>query len=327
MARFKYDALNRRVARQDAAGQWTYFAFDMSGQPLSELASSGSGLIPVRDYVWLESQPLVQLEYPGPAGGNEGYAYYFHVDHLGMPRALTNANGQPVWSATVLPNGEALESTTPDPLSGGTVVTNLRLPGQYDERLLGSLGLQGPRWYLPGVGRYLELDPIALAGGFNGAYGPDWYNYAYGNPLRWTDFEGMASYRRTQPLHAIANACGDKCAELNWKYNPLPLYHQFTCVVRDGKEVPCGGLDPSASPFWSPGKPTEDHYDPNKCKHQVQPDNDCYEQCLVRKWGEKRPQYSILWTQCQEYDFNVNEQCRVECKAPGLRWWERIGTM
>jgi len=48
-------------------------------------------------------------------------------------------------------------------------VTNLRLPGQYDERLLGSMGLQGPyynwnRWYLPGVGRYLELDPLALTG-------------------------------------------------------------------------------------------------------------------------------------------------------------------
>jgi hypothetical protein len=52
------------------------------------------------------------------------------------------------------------------------MVTNLRLPGQY-ERLLRSLGLQGPyynwnRWYLPGVGGgYLELDPLALRGQFN----------------------------------------------------------------------------------------------------------------------------------------------------------------
>lgn len=52
-------------------------------------------------------------------------------------------------------------------------MTNLRLPGQYDERLFaaaGITGLQGPyynwnRWYLPGVGRYLELDPVALEGG------------------------------------------------------------------------------------------------------------------------------------------------------------------
>ncbi len=60
-------------------------------------------------------------------------------------------------------------------------MTNLRLPGQYDERLLSSeFGLQGPyynwhRWDLPGVERYLELDPIAATGRFNGKYGPDWY--------------------------------------------------------------------------------------------------------------------------------------------------------
>jgi uncharacterized protein RhaS with RHS repeats len=45
-------------------------------------------------------------------------------------------------------------------------VTNLRLPGQYDERLLPGSGIQGPyynwnRWYLPSMGRYMELDPIA----------------------------------------------------------------------------------------------------------------------------------------------------------------------
>jgi hypothetical protein len=44
--------------------------------------------------------------------------------------------------------------------------------------------MQGPyynwnRWYLPSVGRYMELDPIPLSGGFSGAYGPDWYGYLY----------------------------------------------------------------------------------------------------------------------------------------------------
>ncbi|MGC3996459.1 MAG: RHS repeat-associated core domain-containing protein [Anaeromyxobacter sp.] len=75
-------------------------------------------------------------------------------------------------------------------------MTNLRLPGQYDERLLGSLGLQGPyynwnRWYLPGVGRYLEPDPIALDGEFNSDYGVDWYSYGSGNPLKYTDRFGL----------------------------------------------------------------------------------------------------------------------------------------
>jgi hypothetical protein len=48
------------------------------------------------------------------------------------------------------------------------MVTNLRLPGQY-ERLLRSLGLQGPyynwnRWYLPGVGGVSGVGPARLEG-------------------------------------------------------------------------------------------------------------------------------------------------------------------
>lgn len=67
-------------------------------------------------------------------------------------------------------------------------MTNLRLPGQYDERLLGSLGLQGPyyswnRWYLPGAERYLGPDPLATKGDINGFGAPNRYNYVLGNLL------------------------------------------------------------------------------------------------------------------------------------------------
>ncbi len=113
--------------------------------------------------------------------------------------AMTNQSGALVWNTFPRPYGDIAEKTATDPLSGRVVVTNLRLPGQYDERLLGSLGLQGPyynqaRWYLPGVGRYQQLDPLALAGYFNGSYGPDWYNYVEGNPQRFTDASGLDRY-------------------------------------------------------------------------------------------------------------------------------------
>jgi RHS repeat-associated protein len=197
VARFKYDARNRRIARQDAAtGQWTYMVSDPSGNPLSELALVGGAWTRVRDYVWLDGRPLAQVEYPGPTPQGEGYAYYFHVDHIGLPRAMTNAAGQLVWNTFPRPYGDIAEKTMTDPLLGRVVVTNLRLPGQYDERLLGSLGLQGPyynwnRWYLPGVGRYLERDPIALFGEFNTAYGVDWYGYGLQNPLSYADPGGL----------------------------------------------------------------------------------------------------------------------------------------
>ena len=194
IAQYRYDSRNLRVARH-GSGAWTYFAYDQGGRILSELTPTGDPAAPwhkLRDYVWLDGFLLAQVEYPA----GTPTPYYVHSDALGTPRALTNAQGALVWSTFQRPFGEVGETITPDPNTGRSVVTNLRLPGQYDERLFGSLGLQGPyynwnRWYLPGVGRYLEPDPIAMAGGFNGEWGPDWYGYALQNPMRFTDASGL----------------------------------------------------------------------------------------------------------------------------------------
>ncbi len=181
-----------------ATGEWVHTVFDQAGQPLAEIARTtdpANPWRPVREYVWLDGKPVAQIERDAVTGASRTYAV--HVDAIGLPRALTSPTGVTVWSATpARPYGDITEATVPDPETGKTVVTNLRLPGQYDERLLASVGVQGPyynwnRWYLPSVGRYLELDPIAKAGGFNGFYGPNWYGYAEGNPLRWTDPLGL----------------------------------------------------------------------------------------------------------------------------------------
>jgi RHS repeat-associated protein len=170
--------------------EWTAVVGDAWGNPLSELKRTGATWTKARDYLWLDGRLLAQVEYEGTAR-----TYYAHLDHLGTPRALTNQAGELIWSTFQRPYGEVGEKTVSDPLSGKTVVTNLRLPGQYDERLLASVGLQGPyynwnRWYLPGVGRYLELDPLAMNGDLNGFGAPDWYIYALGNPLTYTDPNG-----------------------------------------------------------------------------------------------------------------------------------------
>jgi RHS repeat-associated protein len=186
--RFRYDAQNRRIARQDGVGAWKQYAMGPDGSPLSELTrptTSGGTWTPLRDCIWLEGKVVAQVEYPGPQ------VYAVHVDHLGLPRSMTGSGGTTAWSAATRPYGDMVET------SATGVVTNLRLPGQYDEKLLAAgIGIQGPyynwnRWYLPTMGRYMELDPIAVAGGFNESYGPSWYGYAAGNPLRYADSTGL----------------------------------------------------------------------------------------------------------------------------------------
>jgi len=208
LARYRYDGMNRRIARQDASGVWTYFTLLLSGETAAEFGLANGQVVPIRDYAWLDGRPIAQVEHFG-AIPSQDRTFLIHSDHLGLPRAMTNAEGQLVWQGTVLPSGEVVASTIADAPSGRTVVTNLRLPGQYDERLFaaaGLTGLQGPyynwnRWYLPGVGRYLEPDPLALGGGFNTPYGVDWYGYANQNPLSTIDQEGLSGSRPGGPYH------------------------------------------------------------------------------------------------------------------------------
>jgi RHS repeat-associated protein len=198
------------------------------------------------------------------------------------------------------------------------VVTNLRLPGQYDERLLAGIGIQGPyqnwnRWYLPSMGRYMELDPIAARGGFNGFYGPSWYGYAEGNPLGAIDPDGLKSFKCTAPLHAFEVKFGKDWAKRAKDWGPY-LYHQYSCIVRPDGTVRCEGQDRTGSWRRSPGKPSTDFLN-GGCK-ESRSDDKCYEDCMEAEWNKPRPMYGIPFgTDCQEYDDNVNDTCRKQCAS------------
>ena len=83
----------------------------------------------------------------------EGSEYYFyHNDHLGTPQKMTGISGNVVWSAKYSSFGEATVEVE-------TVENNLRFPGQYLDNETG-LHYNWHRDYHPGVGRYIEGDPI-----------------------------------------------------------------------------------------------------------------------------------------------------------------------
>lgn len=130
--------------------------------------------------------------------GPDAEIFYFHTDHLGTPRELTDAQGQLAWAASYRAWGrvESLE-TPPQRVRqriGNTVtesweeraepvVQNLRFAGQYfdDET---ALHYNRFRYYDPDIGRYVSQDPIALLGGSNA------YLYAP-NPTGWIDPLGL----------------------------------------------------------------------------------------------------------------------------------------
>jgi len=70
------------------------------------------------------------------------------------------------------------------PAGSGTFVNNLRFPGQYYDSETG-LFHNNARDYDPTTGRYIQSDPIGLAGGVNT------YTYVRNNPLRYVDPKGL----------------------------------------------------------------------------------------------------------------------------------------
>ena len=102
--------------------------------------------------------------------------YFYHLNHLGTPRTMTDENGNVVWKADYKPFGEAEVA--------GDAKNRFRFPGQY---WAGETGLHynWHRYYDPGMGRYLTGDPTGLDGGINV------YAYANSNSINFIDFYGL----------------------------------------------------------------------------------------------------------------------------------------
>jgi RHS repeat-associated protein len=93
-------------------------------------------------------------------------AYYIHADHLDTPRVITDTAGNKVWQwDNTDPFGNNVPNENPSGL--GTFVNNLGFPGQYRDKETNTYQNYF-RDYDPATGRYIQFDPIGLAGGVNG---------------------------------------------------------------------------------------------------------------------------------------------------------------
>ena len=92
---------------------------------------------------------------------------------------MTDADAIVVWQANCTPFGQA-------DIVVENVTNNMRFQGQYYDHESG-LHYNYFRGYDPELGRYIQSDPIGLAGGINT------YGYVGGNPVNFTDPFGLVA--------------------------------------------------------------------------------------------------------------------------------------
>ena len=116
------------------------------------------------------------------AGGVD--IYFIHPDHLDSPRAVVNANDQPIWLWDSAPFGDT--AANEQPTAGLASFTfNLRFPGQQYDRETGT-HYNYFRDYEAGTGRYVQSDRLGLFDGMNT------FSYATASPVEYSDPTGEA---------------------------------------------------------------------------------------------------------------------------------------
>jgi RHS repeat-associated protein len=142
----------------------------------------------VTDYVWFGDRPVAQLNVTAST------LAYTAADHLGTPFLQTDTTATVVWRAEYDPYGTIHQMHT-----GNESDQPLRFPGQ---EVVGSVTERYNifRWYRNGWGRYTQADPVHgprlfLKTGrvIPPAANPDGDQYPYtgGNPIRFTDPDGL----------------------------------------------------------------------------------------------------------------------------------------
>ena len=165
---YSYDALGRRIGKgrlkneevSDDLEEETGFVWDGS-HLLQEIQPDGR-----YTYIYTNPdsyEPLAQVHNrTNEEGENRQQTRYFHCDQIGIPREMTDKDGNLLWFGNYTGWGRLKEETN----ITGTAHQPFRLQNQYCDLETG-LHYNFFRYYDSRIGRFNNQDPIGLVGGEN----------------------------------------------------------------------------------------------------------------------------------------------------------------
>ncbi|WP_310642566.1 DUF6531 domain-containing protein [Burkholderia cenocepacia] len=156
---YRYDAFNRRIEKQQVGGRETVkFLWDGStlAERWIEQRDGTTGQVVTWHIEPGSFSPLAQETDDG--------LYPILTDQVGLPKAVFDQYGKPVWKSAYSLWGKLLPARRAANDGPSAIDTTLRFPGQWvDDETELSYNLN--RYYDPDSGAYLSQDPIGLRGG------------------------------------------------------------------------------------------------------------------------------------------------------------------
>lgn len=171
-ASYTYNHLGQRASKT-LDGVTTWFTYNPQGQIMQEVTSTGYH----RFYVYMEGELVAVHE----SQSGQSALHYTLNDHLGQPKQLFSSTSTSFMQERY---GTPFGHTHSEYKVAQIGEQNLRFPGQYFDVESG-YHQNWNREYDKDSGRYLQPDPIGLAGGVNT------YTYVSANPVMLTDMMGL----------------------------------------------------------------------------------------------------------------------------------------
>ena len=161
---------------------------------------------------------------------NRQQTHYFHCDQIGIPREMTDKDGNLLWFGNYTGWGRLKEETKVT----GTAYQPFRLQNQYADRETG-LHYNFFRYYEPDAGRFVNQDPIGLLGGNN------LYQYASNTGL-WIDSFGLKPNKKLPCIQKLRDAYPN----FNVKPSARPSAEPYAinqCAIRVSYAMQKVGID------------------------------------------------------------------------------------